>query len=159
MDWVYRELFFVMYRAVPHPYEDGMAEAWINNNTQGWAERQLMTSAIVLKDCLTLIGCISIDCTNDGSPELGFWIGLPYWGSGYCTEACLAFAPIAAKQLGITTIYGRHLEHNPASGKVMENCGFKYINTTTETSGRHAGASLKHYTRVFDAVSTEKIDN
>ena len=35
---------------------------------------------------------ISLTAEEDESCELGYWLGLEYWGRGYATEACNAQA-------------------------------------------------------------------
>ena len=52
--------------------------------------------------------------------ELGYWIGVPFWSKGYCTEAAKAVVEYGFKILGYHKITSRHIESNLASGKVME---------------------------------------
>ena len=110
--------------SIPHPYEDGMAEQWIASHK---AEHEAGTSvvfAIVLRDGLQLIGAIglTIDRSADKG-ELGYWIGKPYWGRGFCTEAATAVLDYGFSTLGLNRIGARHFARNPASGRVMEKIG------------------------------------
>lgn len=89
------------------------------------------TWAIVLKDDTnTPIGAIgygpSCDCSlpaRAGEPTVGYWIGKPYWNKGYCTEALRMVIEHARRQ-GIPSLISGHYTDNPASGRVMEKCGF-----------------------------------
>ena len=55
--------------------------------------------------------------------ELGYWIGKPYWGQGYCTEAARATLDFGFEQLGLNRIFAHHFARNPASGRVMQKIG------------------------------------
>ena len=55
--------------------------------------------------------------------ELGYWIGRPYWGRGYCTEAAGEMLRYGFEELGLHRILARHFGLNPASGRVMQKIG------------------------------------
>jgi RimJ/RimL family protein N-acetyltransferase len=61
-----------------------------------------------------------------GKPELGYWLGTPYWGHGYATEAVRALidAFFAYSEGDEITACARVI--NPASRRVLERCGFAY---------------------------------
>jgi len=60
----------------------------------------------------------------DGLAELGYWIGLPFWGKGICTEAGKLVQEYAFETLGLKRLHARHLARNPSSGRVLEKLGF-----------------------------------
>lgn len=69
-----------------------------------------------------LIG--SVGLARDGDQvELGYWIGRPYWGQGYATEASRALLSLA-KGLGHKRLVASHFIDNPASGRVLRKLGF-----------------------------------
>jgi RimJ/RimL family protein N-acetyltransferase len=69
-----------------------------------------------------LIG--SVGLSRDGDRvELGYWIGRPYWGNGYATEAARAILPLA-RALGHRELVANHFVDNPASGRVLHKLGF-----------------------------------
>ena len=112
---------------IPHPYEDGMAEKWISNH-RDWFERgEQAVFAITLRSDGTLIGAVGLRIEReDQRAELGYWIGRPYWGQGYCTEAARAVLGFGFQQLGLNRIYARHFIRNPASGRVMQKLGMSH---------------------------------
>lgn len=111
---------------VPHPYADGMAEQWIATHAQQYADGLGITLAITLGDCGTLIGAMSLIATpRHWRAELGYWIGVPYWNRGYCTEAVRLVLDFGFRELGYHRITARHLIGNPASGRVMEKAGMR----------------------------------
>ena len=58
--------------------------------------------------------------------ELGYWIGVPYWGKGYATEAAKAVVRYGFEQIKLNRIFAHHFKPNPASGKVLRKIGMKY---------------------------------
>lgn len=109
---------------IPHPYGDGMAEAWIATHPQQFRERKECTFAVVMKHGQQLIGGVSLSLTMaHARGELGYWIGKPFWGQGYCTEAARAVVDYGFSGLGLHRIQARHLSRNSASGRVMAKLG------------------------------------
>jgi ribosomal-protein-alanine N-acetyltransferase len=109
---------------IPHPYPDGAAEVWIGQHERN-ALSHNYTFAITLNPTGELIGCIglSTDATNQRS-ELGYWLGVPFWGRGYVTEAARAVVDFAFTQIpNLHKISACHLGNNPASGRVMQKIG------------------------------------
>ncbi len=112
--------------AVPHPYEEGEAERWIACQSEEFSRGTGATFAITLKENGSLLGAIGlIIATNHKKANIGYWIGKPYWSSGYCTEAAQVVIDYAFDELSIHRIYARHMAGNPASGRVMEKIGMK----------------------------------
>ncbi len=75
-------------------------------------------------DASQLIGAIGIHGIQHNRGELGYWVGVPFWGNGYATEAVVAVTRFSIEKLGLTEIFARHLERNPASGRVLIKTGF-----------------------------------
>jgi ribosomal-protein-alanine N-acetyltransferase len=112
---------------IPHPYEDGMAEAWIGSHQERFEKGQEVVFAIVRKDTNLLIGAIGLTLRlSQENAELGYWIGKEYWGHGYCTEAGRAVLRYAFAELHLHRVHAHHLAHNPASGRVMQKLGMRH---------------------------------
>jgi ribosomal-protein-alanine N-acetyltransferase len=112
---------------IPHPYEDGMAEEWIDSHPERFAKGEGVTFAVVRWPADTLIGAIGLGISGQHQhAELGYWIGKPYWNDGYCTEAAGAVLRYGFAELGLNRIYAQHMGRNPASGRVMEKVGMQY---------------------------------
>ena len=118
--------------AIPHPYEDGMAEKWINSHEDVFKNGKGINLAITLKGTDTasksnLIGAISIEIdTIDKIGELGYWIGKPYWGCGYCTEAAKVILAFAFDVLKLKSIHAFYLKRNTASERVLQKIGMEF---------------------------------
>ena len=63
--------------------------------------------------------------------ELGYWIGVPFWGKGYATEAAMALLHRAFYDLGMETVWCGYYDGNEQSRRVQEKCGFVYDHTDT----------------------------
>jgi ribosomal-protein-alanine N-acetyltransferase len=114
-------------KVIPHPYEDGMAETWISSHQERFDRGEDTVFAIVLKPSGELIGAIGLALKlNQENAEMGYWIGKPYWGQGYCTEAGRAVLKYAFTGLRLHRVHAHHLSHNPASGRVMLKLGMRH---------------------------------
>ena len=105
---------------VPHPYRIDDAEQFIAavNRTDGEA-----TFGITLNG--EVIGVCSVEA-RDGGAEIGYWLGVPYWGRGYATEAVRAVIDHAFGDLGHAALAAGARISNPASRRVLEKCGFQW---------------------------------
>ena len=113
--------------SIPHPYEDGVAEGWISAQKERIERGELACFAIVTKEDNVLIGSIGLTIQAWARrAELGYWIGKPYWGRGYGTEAAMAIISYGFGRLDLNRIYACHFARNPASGRVMQKIGMKY---------------------------------
>lgn len=59
--------------------------------------------------------------------ELGYWLGKPFWGYGYATEAGLAIMKYTIQILQYDRVTACCFEDNPASMKVLTKIGFKEV--------------------------------
>ena len=108
---------------IPHPYQPGMAEEWIAAHQPAFDKEQGVTLAITRKPDGALVGAISLGMARGHQAELGYWIGKPFWGRGYCTEAAQALLRYAFTELGLVRVHSCHFARNPASGRVMQKIG------------------------------------
>lgn len=112
---------------LPHPYPLEAAESWINTHEKQAADNHF-TFAICLRETGELIGCCGI---GEDKPhrraELGYWIGIPWWGHGYCTEAARAVVKFTFDRLpDLHKVTSCHFADNPASGRVMQKLGMTH---------------------------------
>ena len=89
------------------------------------------TWAIALNDTDEAIGAIgygeSCDCALPALPgeqTVGYWVAKPYWNQGICTEALRLLVDYCFDVEGMQSLISGHFVDNPASGRVMEKCGF-----------------------------------
>ena len=63
---------------------------------------------------------------QDATPELGYWLGVDYWGKGYATEAVRAMIDHVFDDTDAEAIQAAARVTNPASRRVLEKCGFQW---------------------------------
>lgn len=115
---------------MPHPYPDGAAEAWIARHEDDLQQDRAVHFAIAPLDERALVGMLSLSLSlQHDRAEMGYWIGVPYWGRGYCTEAAAAVLGYGFETLGLHRVYANHFAGNTASGRVMQKIGLKYEGT------------------------------
>ncbi len=107
---------------LPHPYPDGLAEAWIATHDDDW-RRGLAARFAITRDG-GLLGAIGLELTPEHDQgELGYWLGRAHWGRGYATEAAQAVVAFGFRQLHLRRIQAHHFVRNPASGRVLLKAG------------------------------------
>jgi [ribosomal protein S5]-alanine N-acetyltransferase len=109
---------------IPHPYPTGGGAMWIATHGPAWTARTIATYAVADRATDALLGAAGIMLSMPHSRgELGYWIGMPYWNRGYCTEAVRALMAFGFQSLGLHRLEARHFTRNPASGRVMQKLG------------------------------------
>ncbi len=106
---------------IPHPYKHTDAESFINRANKADGEAVFL---ITLRDD-TIVGACGV-ATQAEAPEIGYWLGAPYWGKGYATEALHAVIDYAFTDLGHEALQAGARVTNPASRRVLEKCGFQW---------------------------------
>ena len=121
---------------IPHPYPDGAAEAWISKPSPE------VRFAI---DDGELVGVIGLRVhRDDDRAEIGYWIGVPYWGRGYASEAAAAVVRYGFEELALNKIYAGYFSRNPASGAVLRKIGM-----------HHEGTLRQHHKKWSEYVDVE----
>lgn len=95
------------------------------------------TYAVCLKEDNRAIGSIGLmigDKSNiaglsDREAEIGYWIGVPFWGQGLIPEAVNCLMRYAFESLGMEKLWCGYFEGNEKSKRVQDKCGFRYVRT------------------------------
>jgi RimJ/RimL family protein N-acetyltransferase len=118
--------------SMPFPYRRGDAAVFIRRAREGRTLGTDYAFAIIRKSDLAFVGSIGVQPEREF--EMGYWIGEPFWGQGYATEAARRIARFAFEELGATKIRAGWYEDNPASGRVLEKLGFRHEKDVQRTS-------------------------
>ncbi len=112
---------------IPHPYPDGAAENWIKTHQLDREKGAAITYAVCLRETNELIGAVALMIKAEHHhAELGYWIGVPFWSKGYCSEASRAVLDYGFQEIKLERIFAHYFVSNPASGRVMQKLGMKY---------------------------------
>ena len=106
------------------------------------------TWAIELKATGEAIGAMgygpSCECdlpAREGEPLIGYWVAKPFWNQGICTEALRLMLDHIRETTDIQSLISGHFVDNPASGRVMEKCGFVPTGETCIDANQYQGAN------------------
>ena len=111
---------------IPHPYTLADAERFLRYLEESETE----TAFAITRADDVLIGICGLMMKPRKTPEIGYWLGVPYWGHGYATEAARAVIDYAFEDLGLERLEAGARVSNPASRRVLEKCGFQWSGVT-----------------------------
>lgn len=111
---------------IPYPYPDGLAAAWIATHEDAAANGASLTWAITERATGSVIGAIHLGLAIEHARgDLGYWVGMPYWGQGYATEAARLVIVYGYSALDLHRIQAFCLPSNVGSIRVVEKLGFR----------------------------------
>ena len=120
---------------VPHPYNEGDAEAFL-------ALGEKHRFVIQRRDDLMFLGMIGLQAEN--GYEFGYWLGKPFWGHGYATEAAHRLVTYAFEALDLETVHAGWFYDNPASGHVLAKLGARHNGSAMRDCSARGMAVLCH---------------
>jgi len=109
---------------VPYPYTETDGLTWVAKMRSERANGGDYAFTLIRKEDGALIGVCAVHPSSDFA--FGYWIGEPYWGNGYATEAGRRVARFAFEALGAETLRAGFMHDNPASGRVLTKLGFSH---------------------------------
>lgn len=111
---------------MPHPYSQDDAIAFIDGFESGRYEGCIY--AITIAETGRLIGMGAVENRSRfGGLEIGYWMGKPYWGKGFATEAASALVDLAFRVTETDMVLAACRTNNPASRKVLQKQGFQLL--------------------------------
>jgi RimJ/RimL family protein N-acetyltransferase len=131
-----RKIFEVLAR-LPHPYTRADAIGFIEIIAQRPDERPY---AITLDD--RFIGVVGLTFLDGELPELGYWLGEPYWGRGIMSEAVRGLLEAAFATRLFPEIKSCALASNAGSLNVLEKAGFVRTHEGIGKVGNNAGKAM-----------------
>lgn len=130
-----------MLARVPFPYWVEDAEDWIAG-LRGRPDDLVYT---IHRE--RLIGLVSLGGDAE-EPRLGYWLGEPWHGQGFMTEALAAVLAHAFEARGFSAVRSSVFEDNPASLRVQRKLGFAVTGAGLEWSRPRGEAVPAHHTRL-----------
>ncbi len=126
---------------IPHPYTEKNARDFLVL----LEEPGRIWLAITLREDGRQIGGIglTVDAQHQRA-ELGYWLGVNYWGQGFATEAAREMLRYGFEDLALNRIFASHFKQNPASGRILVKLGMSY-----------EGCQREHYRKWDEPVDSE----
>ena len=120
-----------LYRYASNP-QVGPAAGWQIHKDEAeslWCIRNVLAGPYAFALCGaddTPIGAIELkmDDYPKGECELGFWLGMPFWGQGLMPEAARRLLDFAFTDLGMETVWCAYYHGNEKSRRVQQKLGF-----------------------------------
>jgi 8-oxo-dGTP diphosphatase len=105
---------------IPHPYPPGAAAQWLTHND----DEDETVLAIERRSDGAFLGCCGFNPDEPGAIEIGFWLGVPYWGHGYGREAIAALVDLCFGDPAIERVVATVHPDNEGSIRLQEKLGF-----------------------------------
>ena len=131
-----RAIYQVLAR-LPHPYAQSDGVFFVESIARGQSE--FAWSILREGVFIGVVSLIGIDRAAGPVPEIGYWLGEPFWGHGYGTEAVRAVVA-AARAAGLPALGAAALTSNARSRHVLRKAGFV---ETHEGPGERGSSSGK----------------
>ncbi|MEM9013225.1 MAG: GNAT family N-acetyltransferase [Pseudomonadota bacterium] len=116
-----------MTTSIPHPLPAGAAEAFVAGCLSSEAAEVVWAIEADRDDGPGLIGLISLEPRPGAEREIGYWIGPPFWGRGFASEAVATLIADVFRRGGVARVIGTVFQDNPASARVLYKAGFLQI--------------------------------
>jgi ribosomal-protein-alanine N-acetyltransferase len=112
---------------IPHPYSLAAAKSWIAGLPHFFRTGTAHHFALALRSTDELVGAAALSDIDgrNAQAELTFWVGVPWWRSGYATEAGREVIRFGFEEVSLNRVYGRHLARDTPSGNVLRKLGMK----------------------------------
>ena len=132
---------------IPHPYPPEEAERFVfetrRNNSDGQSIGLVITPNAKPAQA---IGAITLAPTEvEGELVIGYWLGVPFWGRGYASEAVNGMIDIAFGMSHASRIIASVRTINPASRRVLERNGFTYTHDSEPFMPARNSAQKVHW--------------
>jgi RimJ/RimL family protein N-acetyltransferase len=108
-------------RRLPHPYSQDHAVTFVRAMAA-----ELSDLAFLIEQNHVPIGMVGITWRDTDTPELGYWLGVDYWGQGFATEASRAAIDFFFEEHDFEQLFAGARVSNPASRNILEKCGFQW---------------------------------
>jgi len=115
---------------LPHPYTRADGIGFVEIIAQRPDERPY---AITLDD--QFVGVVGLHLVVGQLPEIGYWLGEPYWGRGIMSEAVKGLIEAAFATHLFPRIKARSLVSNEGSRNVLGKAGFVQTGEGTDPAG------------------------
>jgi RimJ/RimL family protein N-acetyltransferase len=111
---------------IPNPYREADAMEFLERARESQRDGEAALWAITLAND-ELCGTMGLHReAAHNRAELGYWIGVPFWGKGYCTEAARAVIGYGFREWKLHRIFAMTFPDNAASRRVLEKAGMRY---------------------------------
>jgi len=111
---------------IPHPYPEGGAREYIQSQMHRASNGEAVAFVARQINGNTLVGAIALTINQEHArAEMGYWVGVPFWGQGFASEGAAAVLHYAFHALDLNRVFAHHMLSNAASGQVLLKNGMQ----------------------------------
>ena len=120
-----------MVATMPHPYSLADAHVFLDKINEAFKAGEGHSLAITVDG--DFAGCAGWFYSEDEKLEIGYWVARKFWARGIAGKAVDLILGVIRKECpDVTEVLAQYMEENPASGRVLEKCGFLPDGTVLE---------------------------
>ncbi len=125
---------------IPYPYPLKAARQWVDLNLKLARGKRMTQLNLAIDLDGQVIGGIGLSAMNGHRAELGYWLGVKYWGRGIVAGAVKVLTRYALRELKLRRVYAKVFPVNKASARVLEKAGYKYEGRLVKDAVKHGRA-------------------
>ena len=114
-----------MTRTIPHPLPPGATEAFVARALSDDRGEDIWVLDGTSSGLGEVLGLIALERMDREQSEIGYWVAPAFWNTGLASEAVRAL--VEANPKANQTMFASVFQDNPASARVLTNCGFQYL--------------------------------
>jgi len=113
---------------IPYPYTIRDARRWLTMNSKNRRGGRALGLLIVRHSDGAVVGGAGLHAfhTESACAEVGYWLGRPFRGHGYATDAVQLLLRTGFGPLRLHRIVALVFPRNRASVRVLRRCGFRF---------------------------------
>lgn len=129
----------VKFTRAPWPLPENAAQTNMREKTlPAMKAGKQLSWAITLKNSKEMIGRIDYRLHDGQKPDRGFFMGIPFQGKGYMTEAVIATQDYMFFEFGLNELIVENASSNAGSRRIKEKTGAEYLELKDSVCG-HLG--------------------
>lgn len=114
-----------MTTSIPHPLPPGAADEFVLRSMTEERNEDVWAIDASKSGGAEVMGLIALERMDREQSEIGYWVAPAFWNTGIAQEAVQAI--VEANPMKNEAIFASVFQDNPASAKVLTNCGFNYL--------------------------------
>ena len=139
-----------MTRSIPHPVPPGAVDTYIARSHSDDRTEDVWVMDGTRFGGPELMGVLSLQRMDRNQTEIRYWVAPAFWNKGLASASIPAV--LEANPNDNDTIFAEVFQDNPASARVLTNCGFAYLgDAETFSVARNANVPTWTYSKRLKA--------
>lgn len=110
---------------IPHPLPPGAAEDLVSRALADDRLEDVWAMDALRSGGSEFMGLVTLERIDDAHGEIAYWVAPAFWNKGVAQSAVRAL--VTENPHENRTMFASVFQDNPASAKVVTNCGFAYL--------------------------------